>query len=137
MLYGGAMRTEFGQRLLEARKAAKLTQVQLAKAAGMSQANYAELEKSGQGSAFTPKIAYLCGVSVEWLAYGTGEMNAANPLEALPARLKAALFTIGSLLQLIPEEQLGAAMIDVAEVLQKRFPLGIRQSNQTPQAKQQ
>jgi transcriptional regulator with XRE-family HTH domain len=74
------MRTEFGQRLYDARKRAKKTQVQLCKAVGMSQGNYTDLETSGQSSGFTPKIAAFLGVSVQWLAYGEGEMTA----ESLP-----------------------------------------------------
>ena len=69
------MRSEFGQRLLDARKFAKLTQVQLADAVGMAQANLSELERSGQGSTYTPAIAVRCGVDVNWLAYGKGEMK--------------------------------------------------------------
>lgn len=69
------MRTEFGQRLFEARKRAKKTQVQLCKAVGMSQGNYTDLETNGQSSGFTPKIAAFLGVSVDWLAYGEGPIN--------------------------------------------------------------
>jgi transcriptional regulator with XRE-family HTH domain len=64
-------RTAFGQRLYDARKNAKLTQVKLAKAAGMSQGNLAELEWEGQGSSYTPMLAAACGVSAEWLAGAT------------------------------------------------------------------
>jgi transcriptional regulator with XRE-family HTH domain len=67
-------RTEYGQRLLTARTKAALTQVQLAKAAGISQGTLAELEKIGQGSAFTPMLARACQVSAEWLASGEGPM---------------------------------------------------------------
>lgn len=77
------MRSEFGQRLYDARKLAKLTQVQLSEAVGMSQAAISELEKIGQGSALTPAIAEKCGVSVNWLAYGTGDMLAKE--QAKPA----------------------------------------------------
>lgn len=41
----------------------------------MSQGTYGELELSGQGSSFTPAIARELGVSVDWLAYGKGEMK--------------------------------------------------------------
>lgn len=67
------MRSEFCQRLFEARKSATLTQSQLSKDVGMTQGNYAELERAGQGSSFTPAIADRCGVSVNWLAYGKGK----------------------------------------------------------------
>ena len=67
-------RTDFGQRLAAARKHADLTQGALAKQVGMSQSAYSEAEKSGLGSAFTPQIAKACGVNVDWLATGEGEM---------------------------------------------------------------
>lgn len=66
--------SEFGARLLLARKHAGLTQTALAKAVSMSQGAYAEAEKVGQGSAYTAQIARACGVSAEWLATGMGEM---------------------------------------------------------------
>jgi transcriptional regulator with XRE-family HTH domain len=72
------MKSEFGQRLIEARKYAKLTQVQLSKAVGATQASISGLEMAGKGSALTPAIAEKCGVSVNWLAYGIGEMLAKN-----------------------------------------------------------
>lgn len=72
------MRSDFGNRLLQARKHAKLTQVELAKRVGMSQGTYAELEKNGNGSSYTPAIAEVCGVSTNWLAYNKGEMVAGN-----------------------------------------------------------
>lgn len=69
-------RTEYGRRLVGARKHAKLTQVQLAKAVGMSQGALGEAETSGQGSSFTPQIAAVCGISAKWLATGEGPMTA-------------------------------------------------------------
>jgi SOS-response transcriptional repressor LexA len=68
-------RSDFGQRLWQARKHAKLTQTQLAKLANIkSQSTVAELERSGLGSAFTPALARVTGVSVDWLANGVGHM---------------------------------------------------------------
>lgn len=72
------MRSEFGQRLLQARKHAQMTQVQAAKAVGMSQGTYAELEKTGNGSSFTVSLAKAYGVNPEWLATGSGEMLPSN-----------------------------------------------------------
>lgn len=69
-----AMRTEFGQRLFDARTHAELTQTQLCKIVGMSQGTYGELERAGSSSSYTPAIATACGVDVSWLAYGRGEM---------------------------------------------------------------
>jgi phage repressor protein C with HTH and peptisase S24 domain len=65
-------RTPFGQRLHEARKAAKLTQPELAKLAGMSQSTLAEAEYTAQGSSFTAQLAQACKVRAEWLASGDG-----------------------------------------------------------------
>lgn len=75
------MRSEFGQRLFDARKHAKLTQAVLASAVGTSQANLGELEKKGLSSGLTPAIAARCGVAIEWLAYGKGEMLAREPAQ--------------------------------------------------------
>ena len=66
------MNTEFGQRLKQARKAAALTQAQLAKKVGIGQSTIAELEKIGSGSSHTPAIAAILNVScprypLQWL----------------------------------------------------------------------
>jgi transcriptional regulator with XRE-family HTH domain len=64
-------RSEFGQRLHDARESAGLTQKQLAKLAGFkSQGSIAELEKSGQGSSKTLQLAAACRVTPEYLATG-------------------------------------------------------------------
>jgi phage repressor protein C with HTH and peptisase S24 domain len=76
------MRSEFGQRLLEARQHAKLTQGQFCKAVGISQSTLAGLEKTGQGSSHVALMAKVAGVRVDWLANGQGEM-----LEARGAQL--------------------------------------------------
>jgi transcriptional regulator with XRE-family HTH domain len=68
-------RTPFGARLVLARKAAKLTQVQAAKKVGMAQGTLAEAETSGSGSAYTAQLAALYGVRAGWLADGAGEMQ--------------------------------------------------------------
>lgn len=115
------MRSEFGKRLLLARKTiTKLTQQQAAKAVGMSQSNYAELEKNGQGSAFTPALAALFGVNVDWLAYGKGEMLPSAAQEEHTERMRAAAISILGMLRHIPERDLGDAVLDVAEALQRR-----------------
>lgn len=67
-------RTPFGERLYAARKHAKLTQPQLAKAAGMAQSTLGELEWIGDGSSKTAQLAAACGVRAEWLATGNGLM---------------------------------------------------------------
>ncbi len=73
-----AMNTEFGQRLKQARKAAALTQAQLAKKVGIGQSTIAELEKIGSGSSHTPAIAAILNVSALWLATGQGQMQSAS-----------------------------------------------------------
>jgi transcriptional regulator with XRE-family HTH domain len=67
-------RTPFGERLFLARTHAKLSQTQLAKAAGVSQGNLGELEWNGESSMAVVRIAAACGVRPEWLADGKGEM---------------------------------------------------------------
>lgn len=67
-------RTEFGSRLLKARKHAALTQTALANAVKMPQSTYGEAEMSGLGSTYTAQIAKKCGVDSVWLATGDGEM---------------------------------------------------------------
>jgi transcriptional regulator with XRE-family HTH domain len=67
-------RSPFGERLYLARKHAGLSQRDLADKVGLSQSNINGLEKSGQGSAKSSRIAQVCGVRVEWLAEGEGPM---------------------------------------------------------------
>lgn len=71
------VRTEFGQRLFDARTKAGLTQTQLAGKVHMAQSTLAELERTGQGSSKTLQIAAACGVSPEWLATGSDKKIAA------------------------------------------------------------
>lgn len=67
-------RTPYGERLHTARVHAKLSQRALADDVGLSQSTLAELEKTGQGSSKTPKLAQRTGVRVQWLADGEGPM---------------------------------------------------------------
>jgi transcriptional regulator with XRE-family HTH domain len=76
-------RTDFGKRVFRARKLAKMTQKQLAAAIGCGQTNIAAAENRSDGSTLTVAIASATGVSVEWLASGTGEMFS-NGLESPP-----------------------------------------------------
>ena len=73
------MQSDFGKRLLKARKMVGLSQGKVAKAVGMTQPSYSHLESDGQSSAYTPAIARICRVSVDWLAYGSGEMMLGLP----------------------------------------------------------
>jgi transcriptional regulator with XRE-family HTH domain len=78
----------FGQRLKAARKAAKMTQPQLARRVGMSQSNLSELENDlYPTSSFTPRLAETLKVASIWLAEGRGQREhsyapAEAPLEA-------------------------------------------------------
>lgn len=67
-------RTEFGSRVIQARKNAGLTQHGLSAATGIKQSTIAEMEVSGQSSLMTPQIARACGVDAYWLATGEGPM---------------------------------------------------------------
>lgn len=72
------METTYGLRLKQAYKHAGLTQVQLASAAGLSQAAISEACRVGTGSAYTVQFARACGVDAFWLATGDGEMEPAT-----------------------------------------------------------
>jgi len=65
-------RTPFGKRLVEARELAGFSQIEAAKAIGMSQGTLAEAEVSGKRSGYTSQLAALYKVSPVWLATGKG-----------------------------------------------------------------
>lgn len=68
---------KFGERLKLARNHKGLTQAALAELAGMAQPTIHHLEnpdKNASGSEFTPRLARILGVSVDWLADEVGEM---------------------------------------------------------------
>jgi transcriptional regulator with XRE-family HTH domain len=66
-------RTEFGRRMLQARKAAGLTQVQVRAALGISQGTLSELEIEANSSGWTAQLAALYRCNARWLATGEGE----------------------------------------------------------------
>lgn len=68
------MATEYGKRLRQARKYAKLTQVQLSEKTGIPQSTISTAEREGNGSGETPVYANATGVNALWLATGEGEM---------------------------------------------------------------
>jgi SOS-response transcriptional repressor LexA len=70
------MTTDFAKRLKAARTQAGLTQVQLARKAGMGQSTIGELESKGHGSTRTATLAAVCGVTALWLESGEGLMSA-------------------------------------------------------------
>jgi transcriptional regulator with XRE-family HTH domain len=68
-------RTDFAERLIQARKHAGLSQPQLAKMVGLAQSTIGDLEISGQGSSKVASLARACGVRVLWLERGEGPMT--------------------------------------------------------------
>ena len=67
-------RTPFGERLVLARKHAKVTQGQLAAALGTNQSTVAHAETVAISSIYAVHMARVLGVSADWLVDGTGEM---------------------------------------------------------------
>lgn len=66
---------KYGERLKEAIKHAKLTQLQVAERSGVTQSNISQLINSDAvGSEFTAQFADACGVSAIWLADERGDM---------------------------------------------------------------
>lgn len=82
------MATEFGKRLRQARLYAKMTQVEVSQATGISQSTISTAERESYGSLDTPKYAHLYKVNSNWLATGEGEMldpESHKAAEAAPA----------------------------------------------------
>src|SRR5690242_8782349 len=74
--YKKPKRTPYGRRAYAARKAAGLSQTQLAKNVGCQQTAIYKLETHAiDGSVFTAQIAHYCNVNPYWLATGKGERN--------------------------------------------------------------
>lgn len=80
---GLGMLNEFKERLKIARKNAKMTQAQLAKAVETSQGSISDLE-SGRNKSTTNlmQIANVLNVNPNWLATGEGEMTAVPALQS-------------------------------------------------------
>jgi transcriptional regulator with XRE-family HTH domain len=80
-------RTDYGERLLQARLRAGMTQRELAEKAGFkSQGSVSELEVIGQGSSKTTRLAEILGVRPQWLADGVGPMVEPSTDVPAPAR---------------------------------------------------
>jgi transcriptional regulator with XRE-family HTH domain len=84
-------RTEFGSRLVQARKSAKLTQEQLCTQIGIAQSTLSEAETVAIGSKHTAVLADALNVSPLWLATGQGPrtLNAPADMFAAPAQADA------------------------------------------------
>lgn len=110
-------RSPFGQRMLEARTRAGLTQVQASEALGISQGTLAELERKGEGSTLVVHFAKLYRCAPEWLALGDGTMESGLSPDAIRMarrldelrddrqRYRVALATIEGLLFSTPESE--------------------------------
>ena len=73
-------RSEFGLRLREARKDARMTQGQAAESLGISQGTLSQAEKEGEGSVYVAALAALYGVNPLWLATGEGPKKPEPPM---------------------------------------------------------
>ncbi len=107
-------RTEFGERVFKARKFAGLTQIDLAKLAGIAQSTLTEAETVANGSTRVMQIAKATGVNPEWLATGKGEMlpieqrsPALPPVAAQEPRTSYSAFSSGRLSVATLIQQLG------------------------------
>lgn len=101
-------RTEFGQRLVEAREAKGLTQAQAAVAVGITQGTLSELEIISNGTSYVVHLAKLYDCDPYWLAMGEGSPYPAAKQFSAPAAAIARAF------DLIPDQS-------QAEQEQKRF----------------
>jgi transcriptional regulator with XRE-family HTH domain len=72
-------RTDFGQRMFDARTAKKLTQVQVRNRLHISQGTVSEAETTGHGSVYVVDFAMLYGVNPVWLARGEGPKTGGLP----------------------------------------------------------
>lgn len=71
---------EYSDRIRAARKHARLTQSELAKAVGITQVSVSDLERGKSvSSSYNASIAEACGVSAIWLEREEGEMTASKP----------------------------------------------------------
>lgn len=84
-----------GGRLRAARKAASMSQEQLAKRSGLNQGTVSDIENDNQGSAFAPELAAALGIEALWLKTGKeprkragGQVDAAVLKDALVAVLR-------------------------------------------------
>lgn len=89
------MENTLQNRLIEARKAAGISQEDVAKQVGMRQPSYSELESGkSAGSKLLPQIAFVLGVRPYWLATGKGPKLEGDLLDAAERELIAAWRTL-------------------------------------------
>jgi len=78
-----------------ARKAAKMTQIELAKRTGLNQSTISDLEVGkSQGSTFLATLAAAMGVNALWLESGKGPMQAGEAVESVGALPPGLLFRV-------------------------------------------
>lgn len=102
MAYAAKMqkkRTDFGERMLKARKNANLTQLEVHDALGIAQSTLSHLEVAARGSAHTVEFARLYNVSPEWLSSGFGDLD--DP----PSDLSATALVAGVLCKATKEDR--------------------------------
>jgi transcriptional regulator with XRE-family HTH domain len=77
-------RTPFGQRMLDAREKAGLTQMDVRKALGLSQGTLSGLEHTANGSSHVVRFAELYKCDANWLSTGVAstQSSALNPTNA-------------------------------------------------------
>lgn len=107
----------------------KLSQAGLARACGIKPPSVSDWmsgrTQTLEGENLVRAAGYL-GVNAHWL--GTGEGSMSDPsltqnqdkLASFPERLRTLAATVAGMFNVIPEDQWGEALLDVAEVLQKR-----------------
>lgn len=105
----------------------KLSQAGLARACGIKPPSVSDWingkTESMEGKNLVRAAGYL-GVNPHWLGTGEGTMvakgYAPDPLAEFPDRLRVIATTIAGMFNAVPEDQWGEALLDVAELLQKR-----------------
>lgn len=115
--------TTMGGRLRAARKAASLSQGQLAKKSGLNQGTISDIENDHQGSAYAPELAAALGIEALWLKTGQGPRKRSEgrvDQEALKDALVAVLRVTGT--KESPERiaKLAAALYEAA-IVQNRL----------------
>jgi transcriptional regulator with XRE-family HTH domain len=80
------MATEFGKRLRDARKFAKMTQKDAEKETGIPQSTISTAEREGESSTETVTYARAYKVNPDWLATGEGRMEIDDVNTSHPAK---------------------------------------------------